>query len=110
MDLLQTADQTLRNWILKVTVGTLASIVMIVVLILMVGIFLPNEQVDNKDIFAIIGPAFNTVIGAFVGLLGGMQIAKLGEKKDDTPEAPKAEDLLPEPVKDLVEESDDHIA
>ena len=106
----------LKNWILKITVGTLASIVLIVVLILMIGIFLPNEQVDNKDIFAIIGPAFNTVIGAFVGLLGGLQLAKLGEKKDDsTPpaakaEEPKAEDLVPEPVQDLVEEADDHIA
>jgi len=114
MDLLQTADQKLRNWILKVTVGTLASIVLIVVAILMIGIFLPNEQVDNKDIFAIIGPAFNTVIGAFVGLLGGMQIAKLGDKKDgETPpkvEETKPEDLLPEPVKDVVEEVADEIA
>lgn len=114
MDLLQTADQALRNWILKVTVGTLASIVLIVVAILMVGIFLPNEQVDNKDIFAIIGPAFNTVIGAFVGLLGGMQIAKLGEKKDgDTPpkvEETKPEDLVPEPVQDAIEEAADEIA
>ena len=115
MDLLQTADQALRNWILKVTVGTLASIVLIVVAILMVGIFLPNEQVDNKDIFAIIGPAFNTVIGAFVGLLGGMQIAKLGQDKKDgeTPpkvEETKPEDLLPEPMKEAVEEVEDHIA
>lgn len=113
MDLLQTADQALRNWILKVTVGTLASIVLIVVAILMVGIFLPNEQVDNKDIFAIIGPAFNTVIGAFVGLLGGMQIAKLGEKKDEekpAPEAPKVEEHLPEPMPSTDEEHHDHIA
>ena len=111
MDLLQTADQALRGWILKITIGTLASIVLIVVLVLMVGIFLPNEQVDNKDIFAIIGPAFNTVIGAFVGLVGGMQIAKLGEKKDgDKPVDPTPESPLPETVQDAVEEIDDHIA
>ena len=112
MDLLQTADQALRGWILKITIGTLASIVLIVVLVLMVGIFLPNEQVDNKDIFAIIGPAFNTVIGAFVGLLGGMQIAKLGEEKKDgdKPADPTPESPLPETVQDAVEEIDDHIA
>jgi hypothetical protein len=110
MDLLQTADQVLRNWILKVTVGTLASIVIIVVIVLMIGVFLPNEQVDNKDIFAIIGPAFNTVIGAFVGLLGGMQIAKLGEDKKDKPTDPTPESPLPEAVQDAVEEVDDHIA
>jgi hypothetical protein len=102
MDLLQTADQALKNWILKVTVGTLAAIVLVVVAILMIGIFLPNEQVDNKDIFAIIGPAFNTVIGAFVGLLGGMQIAKMGEKNETPPPA-----APPEPPK--VEEEDDGI-
>lgn len=111
MDLLQTADQALRSWILRITIGTLASIVLIVVLILMIGIFLPNEQVDNKDIFAIIGPAFNTVIGAFVGLLGGMQISKLGEKKDgEKPADPTPESPLPETVQDAVEEIDDHIA
>jgi len=33
-------------------------------------------------IFAIIGPAFNTVIGAFVGLLGGLSIGGNGEKKE----------------------------
>ena len=111
MDLLQTADQALRGWILKITIGTLASIVLMVVLVLMIGIFLPNEQVDNKDIFAIIGPAFNTVIGAFVGLVGGMQIAKLGEKKDgDKPVDPTPELPSPETVQDAVEEVEDHIA
>ena len=111
MDLLQTADQALRGWILKITIGTLASIVLIVVLVLMIGIFLPNEQVDNKDIFAIIGPAFNTVIGAFVGLVGGMQIAKLGEKKDgDKPVDPTPESPSPETVQDAVEDVEDQIA
>ena len=62
-------------WILKISVATLASITIAVVVVLMVGIFLPNEQIDNKEILAIIGPAFNTVIGAFVGLLGGLSIS-----------------------------------
>lgn len=113
MDLLQTADQALRSWILKITIGTLASIVLIVVLVLMIGVFLPNDVVDNKDIFAIIGPAFNTVIGAFVGLLGGMQIAKLGEEKKDgdKPVDPTpAESPLSEAAQDVVEEVEDHIA
>jgi fumarate reductase subunit D len=67
-------NQKLINWILKITVGTLASILIVVVLVLLSGIFMPNEVVNNDDIFAIIGPAFNTVIGAFVGLLGGLSI------------------------------------
>lgn len=66
----------LFDWILKVTVGTLSIIVVAVVIVLLFGFF--NENVDNQEIFAIIGPAFNTVIGAFVGLLGGLSIKKQG--------------------------------
>jgi len=65
-------DKKLLLWILKVTVGTLASITVAVVIVLLSGIFI--ESVDNKDIFAVISPAFNTVIGAFVGLLGGLSL------------------------------------
>jgi hypothetical protein len=35
-----------------------------------------DDRVDNKEIFSIIGPAFNTVVGAFVGLLGGLSLNK----------------------------------
>lgn len=86
------ANQQLINWILKITVGTLASILIVVVLVLLAGIFMPNDVVNNDDIFAIIGPAFNTVIGAFVGLLGGLSInehikkSKKEESEDDSEE------------------------
>lgn len=65
-------DKDLFTWILKVTVGTLATIVVGVVFVLLYGMF--DDKVDNKEIFSIIGPAFNTVIGAFVGLLGGLSL------------------------------------
>lgn len=79
--------QKLINWILKVAVGSLASIMLAVVIALIVALFVPNEMVDNKDIFPIVGPAFNTIIGAFVGLLGGLSL-NAGEKKEE----PKAEE------------------
>lgn len=81
-------NQKLINWILKLTVGTLSSILVVVVVVLLAGIFMPNDIVNNDDIFAIIGPAFNTVIGAFVGLLGGLSINEhiKKSKKDDTTE------------------------
>jgi uncharacterized membrane protein len=95
--------QRLMNWILKVAVGTLASVMVAVVFVLLVGIFLPNEQIDNKEILAIIGPAFNTVIGAFVGLLGGLSINSSASKPEasaapepETPEEPEP-DLGPHP-------------
>ena len=56
------------EWILRVTVVTLAAIMMAVIATLMFGLF--NNDVDNAEIFSIIGPAFNTIVGAFVGLLG----------------------------------------
>ena len=75
-------NQNLLAWILKVTVGTLAAICLSVVVVLLVGMF--DEKVDNKEIFSIIGPAFSTVIGAFVGLLSGLTINKSKDcgKKD----------------------------
>ncbi len=75
-------NQNLLAWILKVTVGTLAAICLSVVLVLLVGLF--EDKVDNKEIFSIIGPAFSTVIGAFVGLLSGLTINKSRDcsKKD----------------------------
>ena len=70
------SNQDMMNWIMKVTVTTLSSICVVVVIALLGGLFMPNEVIDNKDIFPIIGPAFNMVIGAFVGLLGGLTLAK----------------------------------
>lgn len=73
-------DKKLIHWILKITVGTLASITIAVVIVLLAGIFI--NSVDNKDIFAVISPAFNTVIGAFVGLLGGLSLSDNSKTED----------------------------
>lgn len=75
-----TEDKKLIHWILKITVGTLASITIAVVIVLLAGIFV--DSVDNKDIFAVISPAFNTVIGAFVGLLGGLSLGDNSNQKE----------------------------
>lgn len=66
------------NWVLKVTVGTLAVIVVGVVTTLMISLF--DQNVNNDQIFDIIGPAFSTVIGAFVGLLGGISLNKASKE------------------------------
>jgi mannitol-specific phosphotransferase system IIBC component len=83
------AKEDVVNWILKLAVGSLAMMVLAMVFALIAGLFMPNDVVDNKDIFPIIGPAFNTVIGAFVGLLGGLSMSQKSasddkeEKKDE---------------------------
>jgi len=67
-------DDKLIDWIFKITIITLSAVVMAVILVLLFGLF--EERVDNDRIFEIIGPAFSTVIGAFVGLLGGISISR----------------------------------
>lgn len=94
-------QQKLMNWIIKLTVSVLAAVIAVVVIVLCVGLFLPNEQIDNAKIFEMINPAFNTIIGAFVGLLGGLSINKTAEPKV---EPPKAEET-PAPVDDGVDHS-----
>lgn len=79
-------DHNLFQWILKTTVGTLAIIVIAVVFVLLYGMF--DDKIDNNEIFSIIGPAFNTVIGAFVGLLGGLSLNKSHIEKNDKKDSP----------------------
>ena len=77
------------EWILRVAVVTLSMIMVAVIGALMFALF--HQEVDNAEIFSIIGPAFNTIVGAFVGLLGGLSLNNVNGKP--TPEAP----LVPEP-------------
>lgn len=114
-------QQKLMNWILKITVTVLAAVIGVVVIVLCIGLFLPNEQIDNTKIFEMINPAFNTIIGAFVGLLGGLSINK-GEKKTEPPAAPELapiptpdpdpvhHDVAPLQTAAVEEHHDDHIA
>jgi hypothetical protein len=59
-----------RSFIYRVVVCTLAVVIVAVVLFLLRG--LVDSRIDNKDIFAILGPAFMTIIGCFVGLISGL--------------------------------------
>lgn len=64
-------DKTI-SWILKIAVGTLSLITIIVIVILALSLFW--DKVDQQMILGILGPAINTIIGAFVGLLGGLTL------------------------------------
>lgn len=65
-------QDNLMNWILKLTVGTLATICFATVAVLLFALF--DDHVTNDKIFEVISPAFNTITGAFVGLLGGLSL------------------------------------
>lgn len=44
-----------------------------------------DSTVDDKEIFTIVGPAFQTIVGGFIGLITGINIAKKEEEnKDDS--------------------------
>jgi hypothetical protein len=84
---------------IRTAVVTLACVVLVVVAALVIGLFVPDTVVDSDKVFEIVGPAFNMVIGAFVGLLGGLSINANARDKQaplelDTP-APEPD--APEP-------------
>ena len=55
--------------VLVIVICTLASVMAAVIGVLLAGLF--HSVVDNTEIFKILGPAFQTIVGAFVGVLGG---------------------------------------
>jgi len=60
--------------ILLITISTLALVCVGMVATLLFGFF--SDSVNNDQIFEILGPAFSTIVGALVGLLGGISLQK----------------------------------
>ena len=86
------------EFVIRVAIVTLSAVILVVVLALVVGLFVPNELVDSTAILQTIDPAFQTVIGAFVGLLGGLSLNANARDKEPEPEAPLELDTpAPEP-------------
>jgi len=65
-------------------VTLMVSFTLCVVVIGMVGVLmagLSNPLVDNAEIFKLISPAFQTIVGGFIGLLAGVKLSH-GETDD----------------------------
>jgi hypothetical protein len=58
---------------------TLCIVVVGMVGVLMAGLFDP--LVDNAEIFKLISPAFQTIVGGFIGLLAGVKLSH-GEEEE----------------------------
>ena len=86
------------EFVIRVAIVTLSAVILVVVLALVVGMFVPNDVVDSTAVLEMINPAFQTIIGALVGLLGGLSLnANARDKEPEVapepePEAPKAYD------------------
>jgi hypothetical protein len=76
---LELAKGRIQLTIMKMVAFVLGLIMMSVVFIFMIGLFLPNDMIDNNEIFKIIAPAFSMIVGAFVGAFATMMGMKTGE-------------------------------
>ena len=91
------------EFVVRVAIITLSAVILVVVLALVVGLFVSNDVVDSAAILEIVNPAFQTIIGAFVGLLGGLSLnANARDKKEPVEPEP-----APAPI---VELEDDEMA
>ena len=77
------------EFVIRVAIVTLSAVILVVVLALAVGLFVSNDVVSSAAILETVNPAFQTIIGALVGLLGGLSLnANARDKGEPEPEAP----------------------
>lgn len=81
------------EFVVRVAIVTLSAVILVVVLALVAGLFMPNDVVDSAAVLEMVNPAFQTIIGAFVGLLGGLSLNANARDKEPEPEvAPEPEE------------------
>jgi undecaprenyl pyrophosphate phosphatase UppP len=67
----------LGNLVTILVTGTLCVVVVSMVTAMLIGLF--DNNISNDKIFEAITPAFQTIIGGFIGLITGI---KLGQVED----------------------------
>ena len=75
-----TPRDRLSTWVTLIATTTLSLILISMVSGMMIGLF--DEKVDNNKIFEAILPAFQTIVGGFIGLITGIKIAT-DQRTDD---------------------------
>lgn len=61
----------------KIVVAATLSLMLVVIgMMAAFGIALLDDKVDDKMVFDIIGPAFQTIVGGFIGLITGIKIGQ----------------------------------
>jgi hypothetical protein len=86
------------EFVIRVAIVTLSAVILVVVLALAVGLFVSNDVVDSAAILEMVNPAFQTIIGALVGLLGGLSLNANARDKEPAPEPEAPLELdTPEP-------------
>ena len=95
------------EFVVRVAIVTLSAVILVVVLALVVGLFMPNDVIDSAAILEMVNPAFQTIIGAFVGLLGGLSLNANARDKEPEPEPEAPLELTPAMAPAVVDEDDD---
>ena len=62
----------------RVAIYTLCFIAISMVIVMLYGLFDP--KIDNNRIFEVLVPAFQMVLGGFLGFLGGIQVGKQNDE------------------------------
>ena len=70
--------ERLSAYVTLIATCTLTIILLSMVGVMLVGLF--NPAVDNTKIFEAITPAFQTIVGGFIGLITGI---KIGQSEND---------------------------
>lgn len=73
-------NEKLSVWVTLIATVTLSLILVSMVSGMMIGLF--DETVDNNKIFEAVLPAFQTIVGGFIGLITGIKIAT-DQRTDD---------------------------
>jgi hypothetical protein len=66
-----------KEKIIVVATYCLAAIVVSMIAMFILAIIDPN--VDDNVVFQIVGPAFQTIVGGFIGLITGIKIGQVDE-------------------------------
>jgi hypothetical protein len=69
--------EKLSAYVTLMATATLTVILLSMVSVLLIGLF--NPTIDNTKIFEAITPAFQTIVGGFIGLITGIKIGTNGE-------------------------------
>jgi len=57
---------------------SLAAILMAMVAVMLIGLF--HEKINNDKVFEMLSPAFQTIVGGFIGLITGIKIGQSDEQ------------------------------
>lgn len=62
----------LKEWVTLTAAGSLVLVVLVMMIMFIMALLDPT--VPDDKIFEIIGPAFQTIVGGFIGLITGINI------------------------------------